>query len=148
VEYTRGLADVDAKRIGILGSSFGGATCVLKASKDPGIVCVSPWATPHMLDESEDDKIDEIMFKETLYTDFAQYDILSAAEKVSRALVIHGGADEVVPCHEGEAIFERLREPKRLEIIEGADHVFSLPAHRDRAINLALEWFGRYMTPG
>ena len=78
---------------------------------------------------------------------------MSEAGKVSHAppppppppLVIHGDADEVVPCLEGIAIYERLQQPKMLEVIKGADHILSDPAHRERAISLALEWFRKYL---
>ena len=147
VTYARGRADVDPSSIGILGSSFGGVTCIMKASADPGITCVSPWATPHLLSKGDDEEIDGIQFRDTLYDDFARYDILAAAERVSHALVIHGSADETVPCVEGRNIFDHLREPKKLTVIEGADHILSNPAHREQAIGLALEWFKRYL-PG
>jgi len=145
VGHVRSLKEIDPERVGILGSSFGAVTCVVKAARDPRIKCISPWATPHILDNSNGGDVDGITFKDSLYTDFARYDILSEAAKASHALVIHGDADEVVPCREGIAVYERLREPKRLEIIEGADHILSNPTHRERAISLALEWFDKYL---
>ena len=45
-------------------------------------------------------------------------------------------------------IYEHLQQPKRLEIIEGGDHVFSDPSHRERVINLALDWFDKYLLNG
>jgi uncharacterized protein len=145
VENVMSRQDIDPDRIGILGSSFGGVTCLIKASRDPRIKCVSPWATPYLLEKNDDDEIDDIVFGDELYADFARYDILSSGENVSHALVVHGDADKVVPCHEGKRIYERLRQPKRLEVIEGADHILSNPVHRERAISLALEWFGTYL---
>ena len=49
------------------------------------------------------------------------YDVLSEARKVSRALVVHGDMDDVVPWREGKAIYDNLQTPKRLELIEGAE---------------------------
>ncbi len=144
VSYARTLPEIDPERLGILGASFGAATCIVKASMDSRLKCVSPWATPYILEKTSD-RIDDVAFHDALYTDFARYDILSAAEKVSHALVIHGDADEVVPCGEGKAIYEHFREPKRLEIIHGGDHILSVPDHRERAISLAVEWFGKYL---
>ena len=37
-------------------------------------------------------------------------------------LVFHGDADEVVPFHHGQAVFEAAREPKRFVRIPGALH--------------------------
>lgn len=143
-EYVLNHPLVDPQNVGILGSSFGGTTCVLKAAKDKRIKCVSPWATPYRLEKDGDGTISGIPFKETIFTDFAQYDVLSEARHVSKALVIHGEMDEVVPCEEGKAIYEQMKRPKKCVIIKGGDHVLSDPVHRDKAIRLALEWFSRY----
>lgn len=143
-EYVLHHPSVDTANIGILGSSFGGTTCVLKAAKDKRIKCISPWATPHRLDNDSDGNISGILFKETIFTDFNEHDVLAEARKASNALVIHGEVDEVVPCEEGKAIYRAMKKPKKCVIIKGGDHVFSNPSHRDRAINLALQWFQGY----
>lgn len=143
-EYVLHHPSVDPHNIGILGSSFGGTTCVLKAAKDKRIKCVSPWATPYRLDNDSDGNISGILFKETIFTDFNEHDVLSEARKVSNALVIHGEMDEVVPCEEGKAIYKNMQKPKKCVIIKGGDHVLSDVSHRDRAINLALKWFQGY----
>jgi len=143
-EYIIGHPSVDANNIGILGSSFGGTTCVLKAAKDKRIRCISPWATPYRLDKDGDGTISGIPFKETIFSDFARFDVLGEARKVSDALVIHGEMDEVVPCEEGKAIYKNMKKPKKCLIIKGADHILSNPSHRDKAINRALQWFQGY----
>jgi uncharacterized protein len=148
IEKVRSMREIDSEKIGILGSSFGGVTSILKAARDPRIKCISPWATPHVLEKTAGGDIDDISFRDSLYRDFAQYDILAEAGKVSHALVIHGDADEVVPYREGMAIYERLQQPKKLEIIKGADHILSDPVHRERAISLALEWFEKHLRAG
>ena len=137
---------IDAERCGLLGSSFGGSASLVKAARDARIRCVCLWATPHSLGNKEDPSAEGIVFEETLYTDFATYDLLKQAEKVSHGLVVHGRADEVVPAREGEAIFRHLKEPKRLELIEGGDHTFSHPSHRERATRLSLDWFRRFLV--
>ncbi|HLM57911.1 MAG TPA: alpha/beta hydrolase [Pyrinomonadaceae bacterium] len=37
-------------------------------------------------------------------------------------LVAHGSRDEVIPVSQGRALYDAAREPKRLQIIEGAGH--------------------------
>lgn len=145
VDYVLSHPSVEPQRMGIIGSSFGGSTALLKAARDDRVKCLSLWATPYMLEKKDDTTISDVAFKETIFTDFQEYDILSEAKKVSRALVIHGEADEVVPCAEGKAIYKRLSKPKGIEIIKGGDHIFSAEAHRDKAITLALNWFRRYL---
>lgn len=136
---------INPEKIGIIGSSFGAATALVKAARDKRMRCISLWATPFLLEKEGDGSIDNISFKDNIYTDFASYRILEEAKKVSCALVIHGEMDETVPCTEGKRIYENLRQPKSIEIIEGGDHVFADPVHRDKVINLALDWFRTYL---
>lgn len=143
--YVTRNASVDGTRLAILGGSFGGSAALVEAAKDPRIRCVALWATPHMLDEKQDDTISGIEFKPAIYHDFSTYDLLSEARKVSRALVVHGELDEVVPWSEGKAIYDNLQAPKRFELIEGADHTFTVDSHRERAVNLSLEWLLKYL---
>ncbi len=137
---------IDAGKIGLLGSSFGGSTSLVRAARDTRIRCLALWATPYRIESKEDPTAAGIAFKDALYTDFAAYDLLSEAKRVSRALVIHGKADDVVPSSEGVAIFQNLGEPKKLELIEGGDHTFSLASHRELAISLSLEWLRRFLV--
>ncbi|HOW56275.1 MAG TPA: alpha/beta hydrolase [Syntrophorhabdaceae bacterium] len=136
---------VDARRIGIVGSSFGGTTGLLKTARDSRIRCLSIWATPHLLEDKDSSTISDVVFDKTIFTDFQSYDILGEARKVFHTLVVHGEVDEVVPCVEGKTIYKNLQKPKGIEIIKGGDHVFSNEAHRNKAINLTLNWFRRYL---
>ncbi len=145
VDYLAVHHAIDGSRLGIVGSSFGSATAVVKAARDSRIGCTSFWATPHRLDSEEGDEISEIRFQPTLFDDFRAYDILREAAMVSRGLVIHGSADEVVPLQEGIDVFRALAEPKQCEIIEGGDHILSDAGHRSRAMALTLEWFKTYL---
>jgi uncharacterized protein len=134
-------------RIGLLGSSFGGSAALVRAAKDlkPVIACVALWATPYMLERKKDNSISDIPFRPSIFEDFSRYDLLSEARKVSHAIVIHGELDDVVPCFEGKAIYDNLKRPKKFIVIKGADHTFTDPAHRDRAAELSVAWFMRYL---
>lgn len=145
VDYVLCHPSVNPDKIGIIGSSFGGTSGLIKSARDERIKCVSLWATPYVLAKEGDGSIDSIFFKDDIYTDFSTYDILSESGNVSCALVIHGEMDETVPCIEGKNIYESLQQPKQLEIVEGGDHVFSDPSHRERVIQLALNWFDKYL---
>ena len=145
VDYVLHYVGIDPEKIGIIGSSFGATTALIKSARDKRIKCLSLWATPCRLVKEGDGSIDSIAFRDDIYSDFATYDVLSEAKRVSRALVIHGEMDEVVPCIEGKTTYEQVQSPKRLEIIVGGDHVFSDPSHRDKVINLALNRFRRHL---
>ena len=71
-EWVFGHPSLDAEKIGLLGSSFGGSTSLVKAARDRRIRCLSLWATPYLLEKKDDRSLSEIEFKETLYADFAR----------------------------------------------------------------------------
>jgi dipeptidyl aminopeptidase/acylaminoacyl peptidase len=145
IDYLVNHYAVDGARLGIIGSSFGASTALIKAARDPRIRCTSLWATPHLLEKKDEETVSEILFDDELYDDFSSYDILGEAARVSRSLVIHGTADEVVPYREGVDIYQALSDPKACELIDGADHILSDPVHRERAVSLALRWFAAYL---
>jgi len=60
--------------------------------------------------------------------------------------VIHGEDDEVVPLYEGKAIYKNIKKPKKLYIIKGGDHIFSVVSHREKVIELATNWFRHHLT--
>jgi uncharacterized protein len=145
LDHVLGHPSIDSGRIGILGSSFGGSTALVEAAKNQKVGCVALWATPYMLEKAEDNKISDMLFRPSIFEDFSTYDLLSEARKVSRAIVIHGELDEVVPCFEGRAIYENLKRPKKFIAIKGGNHTFTDLAHRDRAAELSLAWFKRHL---
>jgi putative phosphoribosyl transferase len=62
-------------------------------------------------------------------------------------LLIVGGADtEVIELN--EIAFQLLHEPKALEIVPGATHLFSEQGALERVIELAAAWFERYLGGG
>jgi dipeptidyl aminopeptidase/acylaminoacyl peptidase len=60
-------------------------------------------------------------------------------------MVIHGEEDELVPIDQAWEIFHSLGGPKEIHIIEDADHRLTDPKHRQRAMELTIEWFKKYL---
>lgn len=60
-------------------------------------------------------------------------------------LLIVGGHDETVLAL-NRAAFDRLRCPKRLEVVAGATHLFEEPGTLEAAARLAKDWFARHLT--
>ena len=59
-------------------------------------------------------------------------------------LIVHGTADMILSHESGQAIFERANEPKRLELIAGADHRFS--EHSDRLYEVVSDWLATHLS--
>ena len=60
-------------------------------------------------------------------------------------LLIVGGHDETVLAL-NQAALERLRCPKRLEIVAGATHLFEEPGTLEAVARLAKDWFARHLA--
>jgi fermentation-respiration switch protein FrsA (DUF1100 family) len=53
-------------------------------------------------------------------------------------LLIHGTADTILPDESSRMLYERAREPKKLKLIEGADH--RLSGRGDELFTLVQGW--------
>ncbi len=149
VEYVRGRG---AAAVSLIGSSFGGDTALFCAA-DSGINSAAIVGTPFTFDfvdiaeqsESPDFLvIDGMKVKRGLLDDVARYDVGAQAERVSRLLVMHGTLDDVVPPGDASEIYARASEPKQLVIVDGADHRFSMPQHREIMYDRFSAWFDKF----
>jgi hypothetical protein len=134
-------------RIGLIGSSLGGLLSLIKASGDKQIKAVVIWATPLHLDDlgSKKQEEDYPLPPEAFFEDLPKHRLLPLLHKVSNCLVIHGEEDELVPLDQALGIFYNLSVPKEIHVIGGADHRLTGPAHRQRAIELSVDWFKKYL---
>ena len=134
-------------RIGLMGSSLGGYVSLIKAAGEKDIRAVVTWATPFTLVGLEEKRGEgEMAFLgKEFFRDIKTHDLTPILGKAVNCLVIHGDRDELVPMEHARMIYEGLNEPKKMAIIEGGDHRLTHPDHRERAIEMTLEWFERYL---
>jgi len=134
-------------RIGLVGSSLGGYISLIKASMDKEIRAIVIWATPFHMDDLGTKKQEEEhpLPGEAFFNDLPKHRLLPLLPKVSNCMVIHGEKDELVPVDQAWEIFYSLGGPKEIHIIEGADHRLTDPKHRERAMELTVEWFKKYL---
>jgi fermentation-respiration switch protein FrsA (DUF1100 family) len=134
-------------RIGLIGSSLGGFLSLIKASGDKEMRAVVIWATPLYLDDlrSKKQEEDAPLPPEAFFEDLPKHRLLPLLNKVAHCLVIHGEKDELVPLDQALGIFYNLSSPKEFHVIGGADHRLTNLAHRQRAMDLTVEWFKKYL---
>lgn len=142
LQFVRSYLDFGT-RLGLVGSSLGGFLSLIQASKDPGIDGVVIWATPFHLDdlETKEQEEDYPLPPKAFFEDLEKHRLLPILPRVSNCLVIHGEKDELVPPEEAHEIFRHLSLPKELHLIGGADHRLTETDHRQRAIDLTMDWF-------
>lgn len=68
-------------------------------------------------------------------------DIRGAVEKVSLpALVIHSREDGIIPAVQSQKMYDLLKGPKELKIIEGSGHALHLDKSKDEVFRLISNW--------
>ena len=81
-------------------------------------------------------------------------DLIPFVKKVKcPVLLIHGDKDTHVPHSHSEKLIELLKEPKKLEIIPGANHCWRgidytvpIPEFQEKALKLTIEWFKKWLN--
>lgn len=145
IDFVKSRKDLSG-RIGLLGSSLGGFVSLLRASKGKKTKSVVIWATPFYLDDlGSKGKEEYPLPSEAFFEDLAKHQLLPLLPKVSNCLVIHGEKDELVSVDQALGIFYHLGVPKEIHIIGDADHRLTHPSHRQRAIDLSVDWFKKYL---
>jgi alpha-beta hydrolase superfamily lysophospholipase len=130
-------------RVALMGSSMGGFLSVWAAWHEPGIAAVVTWAAPAALHDlaARRDIVAESGLGDPFLAELRAGHLLEAPDGVGNMLIVHGDADETVPVEHGRRLWKRAADPRRLEILAGADHRILDPAQRERAVAFTVDWF-------
>ena len=162
------LAGRGYKRIGLVGSSFGGLVAILTASKRPDLAClglkcpvadfaetlrlefgeagVAHWKTHHEIpDVTGGPK--PVPMRYALYESCLEYDGYKAAASIKiPALIVQGEKDELVPLHQSSRLMEVLQGKRQLEILRGADHGFTKGEDFKNMTTLLIDWMVKHLN--
>jgi len=150
-----------AEWIGMAGHSLGGLISFLSASQSETAraVCaigsrISSMRATHFLNPTQReilDKTGEVSFTsrgrflkitEEFFADAEGFDLPALLASFNKPLMmIHGDQDEIIPVAEAHRAREASGGRVQLEIISGADHMFSTEQHSSEASRLATNWF-------
>lgn len=115
LELIKNLKGIDAARIGICGSSFGGTAALVKAADDKRIKALALRSAPG---EGYYDYADKVRVP---------------------ALIVQGEVDPIKK--ESLVIYERLAGEKKLVLIKGANHLYTKEEHLKEAREAITQWF-------
>lgn len=140
------------KKIGLFGSSMGGATCIFSSKEiNPNsmVLAASPIIGQSM-ENSFTGSID-ILMKETglsksFFKNNIDFDLLAELDKVKNTLVIHGDKDEIVPFENGEILFSKIDNDKKLLRIKNGDHRITNPKDQKTMLKESVNWFIKYLN--
>lgn len=159
-------------KIGVVGESLGGAISMLSYSiKVKCLVLFYPaiffkenianrWSSDKQIRELNEKGVlpwvkssgQKLFVGKKFIEEINKIEIFPEVPKIKcPILFIHGNIDKLVSFTESERAFNIANEPKRIEIIEGAQHGFKdsnyLPSEelQDKAIDLTVNWFKMWL---
>lgn len=162
------LAARGYKRIGLVGSSFGGLISILTASQRSDLACLglkcpvadfaevlrlefgeagmTRWKTHHEIpDVTGGPK--PVRLRYALYESCLAYDGYKAAAMIrTPTLIVQGSQDELVPPRQSSRLMEVLQGKRQLEILPGADHSFTKGEDFKKMTTLLTDWMVKHLT--
>lgn len=156
------MASRGAQRIGVFGSSMGGAVAILAAAREERIAAVATLAAvayPGQLEERYPAvchgwrqqgyiELEGARIGRAFLEDALQHDTTAAAS-VLRApmLILHGTEDDVVPVADAHDLAAAARNVS-LDIVSGADHRFSRQVHLRPAMRQVASFLAGHLRNG
>lgn len=162
------LAARGYKRVGLMGSSFGGLIAIHTASQRSDLACLAlkcpvvdfsetlrlefgeagmaRWKSHHEIpDVTGGPK--PVPMRYALYESCLEYDGYKAAGSIKApTLIVQGEKDELVPLHQSSRLMESLQGKRQLEIIRGADHAFTKGEDFLKMTTLLTDWLVKHLA--
>lgn len=156
------------RRLGLMGSSFGGLVATLTAAQRHDLACLAlkcpvvdfaeelrlTLGETEMAAWQATDTIPNIMggaerirLRYAFYEDCLRRIAYEPAKTITApTLIVQGDQDECVPLHQSQQLAAALTCRTRMELLPGADHQFTKSADFNRMTTLIAEWFTTYLT--
>lgn len=155
------VASNGAAWIGMAGHSMGGLISFLTASQTESVnaVCaigsrISAMKATHFLSQTQREILENtgqvsftsrgrfLTVTEDFFSDADRFELQQILQSFHKPLLmVHGDQDEIIPAREAYRAGEISNGSVDLEIIAGADHMFSREDHREMASALVVDWF-------
>jgi len=162
------MRDRGYRRIGLMGSSFGGLVSILAASQRTDLACLAlkcpvvDFAEELRLEFGEDgmeqwkmtDTVPDILggsnrvrLRYAFYEDCLRQIAYAPARSITApTVIVQGDCDEHVPLHQSRRLFDALRVKKHLELLPGANHQFTTGPDFQRMTRTIADWLTQHLS--
>jgi pimeloyl-ACP methyl ester carboxylesterase len=156
------------RRIGLMGSSFGGLVATLVAAQRTELACLAlkcpvvdfaeelrlEFGEAEMVQWKATDTVPNIMggpnrvaLLYAFYEDCLRRIAYEPARSIAApTIIVQGDHDEHVPLHQSQRLYEALQVKKRMEVLPGADHQFTRGEDFTRMTTMIADWLTSYLT--
>lgn len=148
VTHIMGLG-ITGSRLGLFGSSMGGATCIhawetLEQSgfRPAGaVLCASPVISSTIVNipTQANDRRPALPLR--FFKDNLLFDLTKAVGRLHHVLIFHGDADQVVPVSNARLLYKGAGDPKKLVIHKNGKHQMDAPKDQKDFEKKAALWF-------
>ena len=163
IDYLKELEQVDTEKIGIFGHGLGADVALLVAVRDERVRCLvlhAPRAEleEHITSRFANDELAELRSKgymshvmhgridREFFDHLRKYDAIEEMKKITvPVMFVHGTNDFSIPVTNSRRLFVAANEPKRLEIVEMANHEFTEEEHREYLFEVIDDWFNHWL---
>ena len=131
------------KKMGLFGSSMGGASVIAVAERfhPQAMVILAAPVSLSAINTSPDILADLLISDTAAFQRRLDFDLTPQLDLLQEILIVHGKSDQVVPFSCSEQIFASARPAKKLLALEKGDHQISSPPHQSQFIREAVQWF-------
>jgi uncharacterized protein len=156
------------RRLGLMGSSFGGLVAILTAAQRHDLACLAVKCP--VVDFAEELRLtlgdaemaawqatgtipdimggtERIRLRYAFYEDCLRRIAYEPAKAITApTLIVQGDQDECVPLHQSRQLAAALTCRTRMELLPGADHQFTKGADFGRMTTLLTEWLTTHLS--
>lgn len=145
VAYLKTRPDVDPERLAYFGESLGAAVALGLARHDPpaALVLRSPFTS---LPDAASTHYPLLPMSVLLWDEYPNLETIRSVDVPT--LIVAGSADRTVPFEQSRELFEAASGPKRLVVIEGADHNDLTLTSGDRLVDAIVVFLEDVLSPG
>lgn len=167
INYARTL-DGSNGQIALIGHSLGGAVSLVTAKREDIMCTVSMSSPVETRKESlmafgvSKEELDnwerkgyikikspymdrEVRLPWKFFEERSSYDFGEILENTKNHLVIQGNADKVVPLEAGKRIYKKVKEPKRIVIIDELTHFYKDENALNKVLDKTKEWLNEFI---